>query len=501
MDTERGLTDANTIPEGEHPLLAGRYRVVRRLGAGGMGEVFLVEDGKLDGRRFAVKMLPSFLSGNRRAMVSLKREALHAMELSHTNIVTVRGFEETEAGQPFLVMDFIEGRTLEDVLVDAERLPADEVVRLFTPIAEALDLAHARGVVHRDVKPSNIMIRSDGTPVIMDFGVAREVKETSTMVTGQETASGTLPYMSPEQLRGERPSPAQDVYSLAATMWECLMGEPPFCRGDIRHQILHEPPRSLPDVGGDLAVGLAKGLAKDPGDRPGTARALVSRAGASATEARAVAAPESKDDRSPMPSSAVDLLELESEAREAMRGIEALLEKHPGLEGGFETRVARARDFLESARENKQASMFEAAAIALRKAGEECEAVREAVAGALVEEESRRREAEEAKEKAEKRHRQIVDQLDATMGRVIESGSQLWRELERRGLNTASSWTEFSREVRAARAEIARLRQRGDAEEALEAARALARRVDAAAAETQAGQGGRGRWFGTRGRS
>lgn len=192
------MTDAETISENEHPLLAGRYRVVRRLGAGGMGEVFLVEDEKLDDRPFAVKMLPSFLSGNRRAMASLKREALHAMELSHPNIVTVRGFEETEAGQPFLVMDYIEGQTLEDLLVDEARLPEDEVIRIFTPIAAALDHAHSKGVVHRDVKPSNIMIRTDGTPVIMDFGVAREAKETSTLLTGQDTASGTLPYMSPE---------------------------------------------------------------------------------------------------------------------------------------------------------------------------------------------------------------------------------------------------------------------------------------------------------------
>ncbi len=274
---ESELADSETIPESEHPLLAGRYRVVRRLGSGGMGEVFLVEDLKLDGRRFAVKMLPAFLAGDRRAMASLKREALHSMELSHPNIVTVRSFEESSSGQPFLVMDFIDGQTLADLLAAEGRLPESEVLRIFGPIAEALDYAHSKGVVHRDVKPSNIMIRRDGAPVIMDFGVAREAKDTSTLATGLEMASGTLPYMSPEQLRGDRPAPAQDVYSLAATIWEALVGRPPFHRGDLRFQIMNESP-VLPlgqEVDGGLVGRVIRGLEKDGSKRPSIA-SLVS---------------------------------------------------------------------------------------------------------------------------------------------------------------------------------------------------------------------------------
>ena len=133
-----------TIPEGEHPLLSGRYRVVRRLGAGGMGEVHLVEDLKLDGRQFAVKLLPAFLAANKRAIAGLKREALHAMELSHSHIVTVRGFEEMDSGQPFLVMDYVDGQTLEELLLERERMSEAEVLRIFGPIAEALDYAHSR---------------------------------------------------------------------------------------------------------------------------------------------------------------------------------------------------------------------------------------------------------------------------------------------------------------------------------------------------------------------
>ena len=265
-----------TIPEGEHPLLSGRYRVVRRLGAGGMGEVHLVEDLKLDGRHFAVKLLPAFLAANKRAIAGLKREALHAMNLSHSHIVTVRGFEEMDTGQPFLVMDYVDGQTLEEILLERERMSEAEVTRIFGPIAEALDYAHGRGVIHRDVKPSNIMIRQDGTPLIMDFGIAREAKETSTLVTGRESTSGTLPYMSPEQLRGKKPEASQDIYSLAATMWECLAGEPPFSRGDLRHQIETvepDPPSELDGI--EFADSLLRGLSKAPEDRPESCGALL----------------------------------------------------------------------------------------------------------------------------------------------------------------------------------------------------------------------------------
>lgn len=483
------MTDSHTIPESEHPLLAGRYRVVRRLGAGGMGEVFLVEDLRLDGRPFAVKMLPSFLAGNRRAMASLKREALHAMELSHPHIVTVRGFEETEVGQPFLVMDYIEGRTLEDLLVDEERLVEAEVVRLLGPIAEALDHAHSKGVVHRDVKPSNIMIRSDGTPVIMDFGVAREVKETSTLVTGAETASGTLPYMSPEQLRGERPTPAQDIYSLAATMWECLVGEPPFCRGDIRHQILHEQPRTIDGVSPALLQATVVGLAKDSAARPTAAREFFS--AASVTSASPVQMPKSNPDSSSavMPGSAVDLLELESEAREAMRQLDAALDQSPEFKSGVRHHVVRAGDFLESARENKQAKLFDSAAVALRKVLDECSAAR----GELV---RRQEEATERRKKAEadavrERHQQALAReaehekkeqakrrFQSSMKSVLLSGNELWSELTRRALVRRPEWETFRQDVLSRRRKIDRLAESGDFEAGMKEANGLKRLVD-----------------------
>ena len=259
------INDAQTIAgNGEGTLLANRYRILRQLGAGGMGSVWLAEDTQLDNKQFAIKMLPSILVSNKRAYRQLKDEALVAMRLVHPNIVQIRAFEENN-GNPFLVMDYIDGQTLDDYLADKGKLSEDEVIRVLRPIAAALDYAHGEGVVHRDVKPANVMIRKDGTPFILDFGIAREIQETMTRVTGK-LSSGTLLYMSPEQLMGEQPRPAQDIYSFAAMVYECLKGEPPFVRGAIEDQIKNKLPDPLPV--GPLSASIMVGLAKKAKDRP-----------------------------------------------------------------------------------------------------------------------------------------------------------------------------------------------------------------------------------------
>jgi len=278
-DDRHGRDDRDTLDsaptlKGE-TILAGRYRIVRELGRGAMGTVYLAADQKLDDRPVAIKMPAAVLARNPRAVQALKEEALRAMEVVHSGVVTLRSFEETGEGV-FLVMDYIEGRTLEDLLAERKTLPEDEILRLFRPIADAIDYAHTRKVIHRDVKPSNILIDKDGLPHIADFGIAREMKDTYTRTTGK-TTSGTLPYMSPEQLCGQDPAPAQDIYSLAATMYECLVGHPPFYRGDLPHQIMTLAP-ARPDMTGPLVDAIMAGLSKQPQDRPTSCCAMIVRA-------------------------------------------------------------------------------------------------------------------------------------------------------------------------------------------------------------------------------
>ena len=258
-------------------LLAGRYRVVKQLGQGGMGSVWLAEDTKLDGFKVAIKMLPSVLVNNKRAYAQVKADALVSLKLSHPNIVTVRAFEE-EGGNPFLVMDYIDGQTLDDYLAEKGKLTEEETVKLLKPVAAALDYAHTQGVVHRDVKPGNVMIRKDGTPFVLDFGIAREIQETMTRVTGK-LSSGTLLYMSPEQLNGDAPKPAQDIYSFAAMVYECLKGEPPFTRGGVEDQIKHKAPEPLGPQFIKCGLGVMAGMAKSPEPRPATCAAVLEEGG------------------------------------------------------------------------------------------------------------------------------------------------------------------------------------------------------------------------------
>ena len=304
--TNDTINGAQTIAgNAEGTLLAGRYRIVRQLGAGGMGSVWLAEDTQLGNKQFAIKMLPSILVSNKRAYNQIKAEVLAVMRLVHPNIVQIRAFEENN-GNPFLVMDYIDGQTLDDYLGELRiengelriggapsrtggspvlhGLSESEVIRILQPIAAALDYAHGEGVVHRDVKPANVMIRKDGHPFILDFGIAREIQEMMTRVTGK-LSIGTMLYMSPEQLRGQPPKAVQDVYSFAAMVYECLKGEPPFSRGQIEYQILNEPPEPLAGASatggspvrgiGALAASVMAGLAKNPTDRPRSCAAVL----------------------------------------------------------------------------------------------------------------------------------------------------------------------------------------------------------------------------------
>ena len=261
----------------EGNLLADRYRIVRKLGEGGMGMVYLAEDIELANHKVAIKFIPPMLAGNARAVKNLQREALTAMQLTHPNIVRLHDLH-TDGHQKFLVMEYVAGKTLDDLLAEreGERIPLDELLPIAEQTAGALDYAHSQNVLHRDLKPSNLMVADDGTVRLLDFGIAREMKDSYTRVTGQET-SGTLPYMSPEQLMGEKPSAAMDVYSFGAVLYECLAGHPPFHMGDIREQIKTKAPRPIENVAPQVNEALLSALSKDPARRPRSAGDLVAR--------------------------------------------------------------------------------------------------------------------------------------------------------------------------------------------------------------------------------
>jgi serine/threonine-protein kinase len=246
-------------------MLSSRYKVLRKLGAGGMGVVYAARDTEID-LDVAVKVLPTVLSGSELAMKQIRREAKVAMSLTHENIVRVHNLEVEPSGA-FLVMELVEGRTLAEELEKRGTLPEDEVVNLAQAMCRALGYAHGKGVLHRDLKPANVMVTGEGLVKLMDFGIARVLRDTYTRVSGESSTSGTLLYMSPEQLL-DRPTDARsDIYSLCVMLYELLSGEPPFARGDITYRHLHEEPRAIEGVSQHVNAAVLKGLGKDPGDR------------------------------------------------------------------------------------------------------------------------------------------------------------------------------------------------------------------------------------------
>lgn len=253
-------------------LLSKRFRIERRLGAGAMGEVWLARDERLD-RNVAVKLLPAILSRNRRAIDGLIREARLLLDLTHPHLCRIHDLEQ-EGELVFLTMEWVEGQTLEDLLDLREdrRLSLEESLSIFGPVAEALNVAHQRipPILHRDLKPANIMVQGDGVAKVMDFGIACQIRDGMTRVTGNDV-TGTLLYMSPEQFQGRSLTPTSDVYSLAATLYECLCGHAPFPSGVISHRLLNEPAPSLLTQGVSVPVhvddAVLRALAKDPSER------------------------------------------------------------------------------------------------------------------------------------------------------------------------------------------------------------------------------------------
>jgi serine/threonine protein kinase len=258
-------------------MLGGRYRVEARIGSGGMAEVFRGTDTVLD-RTVAIKVLLPQFARDAGFVARFSREAQAAARLNHPDIVGVYD-TGTDGDTKFIVMEFIEGRTLADFLGGGRRPTTTQAIDLAQRVAQALSAAHAQGIVHRDIKPANVMVTRDGSLKVMDFGIARM----STDVTAPQTSSvlGTPTYLSPEQAQGQPVDARSDIYSLGILLYELLVGRPPFT-GDspvaIAYKQVNEapvPPSQLnPDVPPRLDAVVMKALAKNPANRYQTAESL-----------------------------------------------------------------------------------------------------------------------------------------------------------------------------------------------------------------------------------
>jgi len=256
-------------------LLTDRYRVIRRLGSGGAATVFLCEDQRL-GRKVAVKRMHAHSPEDIQAR--LRREAKLGASLSHPNLVSVFDTETYEEGV-FIVMEYVEGETLADALrrgpLDSER--SMEILR---GVASALDNVHAQGIVHRDVKPANVLLGADGSVKLADLGVGLATDNTRITQSGQ--VLGTPAYMSPEQIDGATPTPATDIYALAAVAYEMFAGEKARKGStplEVAHRVTSEQPpdlrRAWPAAPAAAAAAIKEAMARDPARRPGSATELV----------------------------------------------------------------------------------------------------------------------------------------------------------------------------------------------------------------------------------
>lgn len=269
-------------------LLAHRFRLIGHVGRGGLGDVWLAEDTLLDDDRVACKILREDHFRDRRALADLKREVLLARRLRHPCILGVHTFWET-ADHRFIVMEFVEGANLAESLYARETpFELKTLILWIEQLANALDYAHQQGILHRDIKPANLLLGRDGQVRLADFGIARTIQEMTAQTAGELTC-GTLLFMSPEQLRGDRLDARSDLYSFAASTYELLAGTPPFHSGPVVSQIQWQEPPSIAHLSENVNRVLRRALAKEPDQRYPScgafARALSEAAQNGSTEA------------------------------------------------------------------------------------------------------------------------------------------------------------------------------------------------------------------------
>ena len=261
-------------------IINDRYELVKRIGRGGMAEVFLGNDRLLD-RQVAIKMLFPEFAVDPNFVERFRREAQAAANLNHPNIVNVFDWGK-HASTYFIAMEYVDGRTLADILRTNGHLTSKQAAEIASEVAAALGFAHAAGLVHRDIKPANILIGTNGSVKVADFGIARALNApTESNLTQAGAVMGTATYFSPEQAQGAQPDPRSDLYSLGVVMYEMIAGRPPFT-GDnpvgIAYRQVHDYPTPLnqlvADVPRPFEAIVAKLLSKDPAVRYSTADAL-----------------------------------------------------------------------------------------------------------------------------------------------------------------------------------------------------------------------------------
>jgi serine/threonine protein kinase len=257
----------------------GAYTIESQLGEGGMGRVFkAVGPG---GQPVAIKIVKEAMGGDQVFLKRFRREAEIAQRIQHPNVVAVVDTGDHD-GLPWAAQRFVDGGSLDDRLVRSGVLDLNQVIAIFKPVAAGLDVLHANGLVHRDLKPGNILVDERGHPFIADFGLAKDHQHQGTVLTQPGQALGSMDYMAPEQIRGEEVTAATDVYALACMLFELLTGQPPF--GDqvgMRIMWSHlqdappHPSHLRPDLPRAVGDALLEGLEKDPDDRPQSASELV----------------------------------------------------------------------------------------------------------------------------------------------------------------------------------------------------------------------------------
>lgn len=254
----------------------GPYRIEAMLGEGGMGRVFRAVR-EPDGEMVALKVMKSELAANEEYGRRFIREARAAKEVEHKHLVGILDAGEIDARR-YLVMRYVDGRSLEQRIESEGALPVEDTIQLAAEVASALDALHSRGLVHRDVKASNIMLAEDGSAALADFGLAKGSDYSVLTQPGQVV--GTLDYLAPEMIRGEKAGPQSDIYALGCVVFECLAGKPPFAgKGILQVGMAHleeapsDPCCQRADAPPSLSEAVLTALAKDPARRPPTATA------------------------------------------------------------------------------------------------------------------------------------------------------------------------------------------------------------------------------------